>query len=207
MRHSSHRDELVARIEASRKVISTAAGAVSGDPELLQLASRLDAGTQRLADFTAFATRDVSSQNFIKFFQPQDTKDKGIINIASAQLDKNQVLMVGSIILMAATSTTAISGSRSTLAALNYGAIDSVAGLVSGEITMRYHGKNVLDKLPIQRFVTSGDHRTQIGEFVLDNPILIRENDGFELNIETGIALPDRTALRVLLVGTGVVNN
>jgi hypothetical protein len=205
MRKSSTRAELVARLESARKALASGQ-TVGQDPEMLQLAARLDAGTQRLSDVTYFATRDVSNQTSFKFFQPQDVKDKGLCNVANAQLDKNNVIMVGSIVLLGATSTSAISGNRETLASLNYGGIDAPA-LISGELTFRYHGKNVLDELPITRFVTSDDKRNQIGELVLDNPILIRENDPIEVNIETGTPLPDKTALRILLVGCGVVSN
>ena len=205
MRTTSPRAELVARIEAAQDAFAKGNKA-GADPELLQLAARLSAGTQRLADVTFFATRDVSNLTTIRFFQPQDAKDRGITNVANAQLDKNNVLMLGSIVILSATSTSAISNNRETLAALNYGGI-KVTGLSSSELTMRYHGKDVLDVLPMQRFVTSNDKRNQVGELVLDNPILVRENDPFELNIETGVPLPDKTALRVLLVGCGVVSN
>ena len=205
MRNTSLRGELVARIESARLAMATGSK-VGMDPELLQLGARLDAGNQRLADVTLFGTRDVSNQSTIRFFQPQDAKDRGITNVANAQLDKNSVLLLGSIILLSAVSTSAISNNRETLASLNYGGI-KVAGLTSGELTLRYHGKDVLDTLPLQRFVTSNDKRNQVGELVLDNPILLRENDPFELTIETGEPLTDKTALRIILVGCGVVSN
>jgi hypothetical protein len=205
MRKTSPRAELIARIDSARAAL-TAGSTVGQDPEILQLAARLDAGNQRIADTTFYATRDVSNQTNFRFFQPQDTKDRGITNVANAQLDKNQTFLVHSIVILSATSTSAINGSRETLAALNFGGV-KVPGLVSGELTFRYHGKDVLDQLPMQRFITTDDKRNQIGELVLDNPILIRENDPFEINIETGVPLPDKTALRLILVGTGVVSN
>lgn len=204
MRKSKASDELKARIQTAQAQM--AAGQAVTDPELIKLASRLESGQQRLCDSTLYATRDVSGQTTVKMFNPQDSLDKGITNVANAKLAKGQVFLVGSIVLLAATTNGAPGAiGRDNLCRLNFGSIEDINGLASGEFTVRYKGKNLFDKKAMQAFVTGQDTRVQLGEFVLDNVLLMREDDPFEFNIETGLALPAQTGLRVVFKGASVV--
>lgn len=203
MRKSKASDELKARIQSA--TAQMAAGLSVTDPDLIKLSQRLNSGQQRLCDSTLYATRDVSGQNTVKMFNPQDSLDKGITNVANAKLAKGQVFLAGSIVLLAGASNTVGAISRDNLCRLNFGSIEAIAGLASGEFTFRYKGKNLFEKQALQAFVTEQDTRVQLGELVLDNVLLMREDDPFEFNIETGLALPSQTGLRVVFKGCSVV--
>lgn len=157
-------------------------------------------GELRLADFTLYSRKVVSSKT-IKMFETQDDKQVGICNISNAKLPKNQCLLVSGIYLLGGTS--ADSSKDKLMSSLlyltsNYGAI------ASGEFSLKANKKQIIADTSIIDFNTNGFTSVPQGYYKLANPRLIQDDVLIECTIELGTmdGLSANTFLYVGLHGT-----
>lgn len=203
-RNTSSRQELLKKVSTNRDVAKKNPGAVSPDARALD--ARISQSNVTLSDGAIYSTKDASGLRTLKMFESQDDQRAGVTNIAQGKTAKNQDVTVGAIQLLAALSPTDINGDPTTLAGLNYGSIAAIKGLENGVLTIRHRGKVVLDRFPLTRFKNSDNDRTDpVGELTLDSTIQIYPQEPIEANIDFGVACPNRTAIKLLLVGTQTI--
>ena len=172
------------------------------DQELVDLQRGLTTSTLKLTDCSIYSTKDASSSRLVRLFETSDVEEEGITNVTAAKLQRNQLVLVDRIRLMAANASAAINGSAAVLSALKYEGIRNHGGLVGGSITIRQSNKNVLYQLSLRNFDTTGRLDRKTGEYFLSSPILLRPQQLIEANLDLGKALPDRQAVRIELLGT-----
>ncbi len=159
-------------------------------------------GTLRLADWTIYSTKLISSKT-IKMFEPQDDKEVGVRNLANAKLPKNSVFLVSGLIMLAGTTT--ILNDAEAIKGINYRSVSIVPSIANGEFSLKANKKQIVpENQSNRRFVTDNDTTVQWGYYKLDNPRLINDEEVIEFVVELGtqFAIPAGTYLYVALDGT-----
>lgn len=170
--------------------------------------SELLRGGVRLADYTIYSTKEITSKT-IKMFEPQDDKEVGIRNISNAKLPKNMVFLVSGIILLtgaSAKSETDGSEIKESVKAIDYKSVSTIPAICSGEFSLKANRKQIVpENQSIRRFATDNDLTVPIGYYKLDNPRLIRDEELIEFTVELGTQFGIETGqyLYVGLDGTG----
>lgn len=159
-------------------------------------------GSLRLADWTIYSTKIISSKT-IKMFEPQDDKEVGLRNISNAKLPKNSVFLVSGIILLtgADPAPTDAEGKK----AINFRSLSTVPAIANGEFSLKANKKQIVpENQSNRRFVTDNDHTVQWGYYKLDNPRLIKDEEVIELIVELGtqFQIPANQYLYAALDGT-----
>ncbi|MEZ4923082.1 MAG: hypothetical protein R2780_07945 [Crocinitomicaceae bacterium] len=141
-------------------------------------------GGVRLADYTIYSTKEITSKT-IKMFEPQDDKEVGIRNISNAKLPKNMVFLVSGIILL--TGKTADPNNKEALKAIDFKSVTSIPALCNGEFSLKANRKQIVpENQSIRRFATDNDTTVPLGYYKLDNPRLIRDEELIEFTVELG---------------------
>lgn len=141
-------------------------------------------GGVRLADYTIYSTKEITSKT-IKMFEPQDDKEVGIRNISNAKLPKNMVFLVSGIILL--TGKTADLQNKEALKAIDFKSVTSIPALCNGEFSLKANRKQIVpENQSIRRFATDNDTTVPLGYYKLDNPRLIRDEELIEFTVELG---------------------
>ena len=158
-------------------------------------------GTLRLCDSLIYSIKPVNSKT-IKMFEPQDDRMIGLRNISNAKLQKNQVLLVSGLVLLAGTSADATTDN---VMATDYKSVESFPAIINGEIDLKANKKIIIPETGNYVFKTSNMHFVPMGYYKLANPRLIEDDVPIELTISlgstTGIAA--NTYLYAALHGTG----
>ncbi len=160
-------------------------------------------GGVRLADYTIYSTKEITSKT-IKMFEPQDDKEVGIRNISNAKLPKNMVFLVSGIILL--TGRTSDPNDKEALKAIDYITVTSLPALCCGEFSLKANRKQIVpENQSIRRFATDNDMTVPLGYYKLDNPRLIRDEELIEFTVELGtqFGIPAGQYIYVGLDGTG----
>lgn len=159
-------------------------------------------GSLRLADWTIYSTKIISSKT-IKMFEPQDDKEVGIRNISNAKLPKNTVFMVSGIILLTGTQADLLDPESKK--AINFRSISTIPAIANGEFSLKANKKQIVpENQSNRRFVTDNDTTVQWGYYKLDNPRLIKDEEVIEFVIELGtqLGIPEGQYLYCALDGT-----
>ena len=172
------------------------------DTEMVEIQRMLTNGALKITDASIYSTKDASNSRLVRMFETSDVEAKGITNMTAGKLQRNQVVLVDRIRIVAATSAAAINGSAAVLGGLSYGSIRDHGGLIAGTITIRQSNKNVSYQVSLRNFDTPGRSDTAPALDYLDAPLLLRSQQLIEANLELGRALPDRQAIRLELLGS-----
>lgn len=159
-------------------------------------------GALRLADWTIYSTKQITSKT-IKMFEPQDDKEVGVRNISNAKLPKNSVFLVSGIILLTGASTD-ISDPEANKA-INFKSISTIPAIANGEFSLKANKKQIIpENQSNRRFITDNDTTVQWGYYKLDNPRLIKDEEVIEFVIELGTqsGIPPEQFLFCALDGT-----
>lgn len=165
--------------------------------------SELVRGKLRLADYTIFATKRVTSKT-IKMFETQDDKNVGVSNISNAKLPKNSVFLVSGIYLLAGISADIADAEANK--AIPFASISAYPALANGEFSLKANKTQIVpENQANRRFVTDNDTTTPIGYYKLDNPRLIKDEELIEFTVEVGtmFGLDPDLHIWVGLDGTG----
>lgn len=159
-------------------------------------------GTLRLADWTIYSTKQITSKT-IKMFEPQDDKEVGVRNISNAKLPKNSVFLVSGIIML--TGATADINDPEANKGINFRSISTIPSIANGEFSLKANKKQIVpENQSNRRFVTDNDTTVQWGYYKLDNPRLIKDEEVIEFVIELGTQynIPAGQFIYVALDGT-----
>jgi hypothetical protein len=160
-------------------------------------------GGVRLADYTIYSTKEITSKT-IKMFEPQDDKEVGIRNISNAKLPKNMVFLVSGIILL--TGRTSDPNNKEALKAIDFKSVNTLPALCCGEFSLKANRKQIVpENQSVRRFSTDNDMTVPLGYYKLDNPRLIRDEELIEFTVELGtqFGVPAGQYIYVGLDGTG----
>jgi hypothetical protein len=154
------------------------------------------------SDGVLYAIKSVAGAKSVKMFRDDDNKVTGMCNISSGKLEKGSFFLMNEIVLLSglATSDDANAGTTST-----FHVIDTA--IRNGELELRVNGAAVLTALSTEVFNTTGNRTGHTGLYRLDNPKLINEQQGIEVNLEWANPAPARMWLKVLLKGTIIMKN
>lgn len=159
-------------------------------------------GTLRLADWTVYSVKQITSKT-IKMFEPQDDKEVGVRNISNAKLPKNTVFLVSGIILL--TGTTSDLTDPEANKGINFRTISTIPAIANGEFSLKANKKQIVpENQSNRRFITDNDNTVQWGYYKLDNPRLIKDEEVIEFVIELGTQfnIPQGQFLYAALDGT-----
>jgi len=160
-------------------------------------------GGVRLADYTIYSTKQITSKT-IKMFEPQDDKEVGIRNISNAKLPKNMVFLVSGIILL--TGRASDPNNKEALKAIDFKSVTTIPAVCNGEFSLKANRKQIVpENQSIRRFATDNDATVPLGYYKLDNPRLIRDEELIEFTVELGTQLGIQAGqyIYVGLDGTG----
>lgn len=164
------------------------------------IGARLQANDLQVVNHAFVVTRSVGGQNYFNLFETSDPRKPSITNVSNAKPDADQMMLITGIQLLAVTHTTTIT--EANLKTLNFGSIKAVEGLANGTLILKSGGKNIVNLLPLWKFVKDGSNQ-EVGLYdeLHNQPKFIYPNQEIEANIELGAALPANTAVKILIHG------
>lgn len=163
-----------------------------------EVRKELISGNLRLADYTLFSMKAVTSKT-IKMFETQDDKETGLRNISNAKLPKNFVFLVSGIYVLSGVSLDI--NDKEKLKATDFKSIINYPAIANAEFSLKANKKQIIPEGNVLRkFINDNDHTKQMGYYKLDNPRLIKDDELIEFVIELGTLL-DVSPNQVIYVG------
>ena len=159
-----------------------------------QLQGELKNGSKRLADVELYVVKSVSGGVQSKILTDDDTKVIGIGNFSRAMLEKGNVLMLDTIILLG--------GANSSLTDpgdVSFGIIESKVR--NGEFTFEANGTQVVPITALEAFNTTNLNQ-RIGSFRLDNPVLVHSQVAMKFQADWKTPATANYWLKLILKGT-----
>ena len=148
-------------------------------------------------DSAYYVVKATSGSKVAKMFKDDDNKVVGMSNISSGKLEKGNYFLLYGIQLMGG-----MSDPGENPGSVNFGPIPDY--LRNGEFEFKANGTVLVPNTSCEVFNTQGKDTFQ-GLFVLDNPKIVRDQQGIELNIEWAVNAPTNTYLKCILRGTAVI--
>ena len=170
-------------------------------PELPKhILQALKKGELRLADTLLYSIKRVTSKT-VKMFETQDTKAVGINSLSGAKLQKNQVLVVSGIIVLAGVPSDT---TPDKIMSANYEKIENFPAIASGEFNLKSNKKVIVPESSMSLFRTSNFTGVPLGYYKLANPRIIIDDVLVEATFELGSTegLDPRTHIYLGLHGT-----
>ena len=155
----------------------------------------------RLDDHMIYSIKP-ANQRTIKMFEPQDDKETGMRNVANGKLEKNQVLLVSGVTILAGTAGGPLDDDAMVA---NYGSIGAFPAIANGEFSLKANKVQIIPEGTANGVCVTDNHNgIQLGFWKLDNPRLIRDEESIEFTIELGTVtgIPANTFIKVGLWGT-----
>lgn len=162
-----------------------------------EIQSGLGRKSLQAVDAAFYVVKDVSGSKVQKLFKDDDNKVVGLSNISSAKLEKGNFFMLNGITLLAGTA-----GAGETAADVNFNIIPDY--LRNGEFEFIANGTTLIQSASNELFNTTG-LQVPLGNYRLDNPKLIKDQQTIELNMEWGKNAPANTYLKAILRGTIII--
>jgi hypothetical protein len=125
-----------------------------------------------------------------------DTKLSGVTNVNSRKLEENNFFLLTSIILQTGKFT-----DKPHDAAFDVPCRE----VLNGEFSLKNGDKVLIQPSSARRFDTSTRNNAVRGEWKLDNPKFIAPQVEIIPELKLPIAAPDKTAIKLILVGAGLV--
>ncbi|CAN0068485.1 unnamed protein product [Chrysoparadoxa australica] len=148
-------------------------------------------------DAAFYVVKDISGSKVQKLFKDDDNKVVGMSNISSAKLEKGNFFMLNGITLLAGTA-----GQNETATDVNFNIIPDY--LRNGEFEFIANGTNLIQSASNELFNTT-NLQVPVGNYRLDNPKIIKDQQTIELNLEWGSNAPQNTYLKAILRGTIII--
>jgi len=157
--------------------------------------------TLQASDGILYAIKSVANAKSVKMFRDDDNKVTGICNISSGKLEKGNFFLMNEIILLSGTTENENDGGTT----VNFGLLDTL--IRSGELELRVNGSAVLTALSTEVFNTKFNDLVHVGSYKLDNPKLISDQQGIEVNVEWANPAPAKMWIKAMLKGTIIMKN
>ena len=196
-----------ARVNAIKKIANTAAitqnkGRGTSREEFLKRMQTLDPditkniakGHMRLADVELYATKYVGGLQTVKMLTDDDYKVVGKNNISRGKLEKDNVMLLHSIILISGVGAGAVNPFD-----VDFGLIPAL--IRNGEFLFKANGSEMIPLSSNEAFNTE-NMTCRIGEFKLDNPVLIQTQKELSFEISWATAAVPNTWMRIIFKGT-----
>jgi hypothetical protein len=148
-------------------------------------------------DAAYYVVKATSGSKVAKMFKDDDNKVVGQSNISSGKLEKGNFFLLYGIQLLGG-----LSDPGETPGSVNFGLVPDYVR--NGEFEFKANGTVLIPNTSCEVFNTQGKDTFQ-GLFVLDNPKIVRDQQGIELNIEWAVNAPNNTYLKCILRGTAVI--
>jgi hypothetical protein len=172
----------------------------------------INAKTAFIADRILQVTKNVAGKNTIKILQDADVKVAGLCDINGGKLEKGEIFLVSGIMLLSAVGT---GNSLSDAAALEFTQI--AKELRNGTFEFKANSKTIVPLSSTEAFVNhrnvvSGTGTTApigtgfVGHYKLSSPQLIETQAPIEFNLEFAAAPVNYTFVKLILIGSAIVN-
>jgi len=148
-------------------------------------------------DTAYYVVKSVAGSKVIKMFKDDDNKVVGISNISSGKLEKGNYFLLHAIQLLGG-----MADSGENAGSVNFGTIPDYVR--NGEFEFKANGTVLIPYTSCEVFNTEGKDTFQ-GLLTLDNPKIIRDQQGIEFNIEWMNNAPEQVYLKAILRGTAVI--
>ncbi len=125
-----------------------------------------------------------------------DTKLSGVTNVNSRKLEENNFFLCTSIFLQSGTFTTHPWDAEFGLPCRE---------ILNGEFSLKNGDKILVQPSSARIFDTSSRKNLYVGEWKLDNPKFIAPMTEIIPELKLPVAAPDKTAVKIILVGAGLV--
>jgi len=196
--------KLFRKMQNQSRAVSTATGSRSRaefEKRISLLPKEIQQGlasqSLQAVDTAYYVVKTISGSKVIKMFKDDDNKVVGTSNISSGKLEKGNYFLLYGIQLLGGVGDSADSAGT-----VNYDVIPDYVR--NGEFDFKANGTVLVPNTSCEVFNTQGKDTFQ-GLFVLDNPKIVRDQQGIELNIEWAINAPTNTYLKCILRGTAVI--
>jgi hypothetical protein len=153
--------------------------------------------TLQAVDAAFYVVKDISGSRVQKLFKDDDNKVVGLSNISSAKLEKGNFFMLNGLTLQSG-----VAGIDDTVHDVNFGVIPDY--LKNGEFEFIANGTNLIQNASNELFNSTGQ-TIPVGQYRLDNPKLIKDQQTIEFNLEWGANAPEGTFVKAILRGTIIV--
>ena len=197
------RKKFIKRLQSQQKnlAVSTANNSRGEfEKRLHWLPAEIQSGIAKKAlqavDAAFYLTKNASGSKIAKMLRDDDNKVVGQCNISSAKLEKGNIMLLHSIILLAGIAENGL-----TINDVNFDIIPAI--IRNGEFEFRANGTTIIPSLSCEVFNTTGMN-VRKGCFTLDNPKMIFDQQAMEMNIEWGSNAPQNFYLKAVLIGTSV---
>lgn len=148
-------------------------------------------------DAAYYVVKEISGSKVQKLFKDDDNKVVGLSNISSAKLEKNNLFLLNGLTLLAGTAEEGESALD-----VNFSVIPDF--LRNGEFEFIANGTTLLQNASTELFNTTGQD-VPVGQYRLDNPKLIKDQQTIEFNLEWGANAPQRSYVKAILRGTVII--
>ncbi len=155
--------------------------------------------TLQATDKNYYVTKDISGSKVQKMFRDDDTKVTGMSNISSGKLEKGYHFMLTAIALQVG-----FAAQGESVHQVNFARIPDF--IRNGEFEFLANGATMIQASGMEVFNVEKEGEF-IGQYNLDNPKLIKDQQAIELNMEWGFNAPEGTWARVYLIGTTVIKS
>ncbi len=150
-------------------------------------------------DISYYAVKDITNSKVVKMLRDDDNKAVGYTNISSAKLEKGAFFLLHAIRLQYGVADVGIGNPFN----VNFSTVPDFVR--NGEFEFKANGAVLVPNTSLDVFNTKNNYKLVEGTYILDNPKLIRDQQTIEFNLEWGTNAPDRSYLKMILIGTTVV--
>ncbi|MBU1718938.1 MAG: hypothetical protein KKA07_07660 [Bacteroidetes bacterium] len=152
---------------------------------------------KQLVDTALYVVKDISDSKIIKMLQDDDNKQVGRSNISGGKLEKGNFFTLKGIQLLYG-----VAGEGEDFKEVNYGILPDF--IRNGEFEFTANGAILIPSMSCEVFNTSGMTRHRQGYFELVNPKMIETQQPMAFEVEWATNAPERTWMKLVLVGTSV---
>lgn len=153
--------------------------------------------TLQAVDAAFYVVKDISGSKVQKLLKDDDNKVVGISNISSAKLEKGNYFLLNVLSLLAGTA-----GVGESVFDVNFTVLPDY--LRNGEFEFIANGTTLLQNASCELFNTNGQD-VPVGQYELDNPKLIKDQQTIEFNLEWGANAPANTFVKAIMRGTIII--
>jgi hypothetical protein len=153
--------------------------------------------TLQAVDTAYYVVKSVAGSKVIKMFKDDDNKVVGTANISSGKLEKGNYFLLHAIQLLGGAAEPG-----EDVGSVNFNMIPDYVR--NGEFEFKANGTVLIPNTSCEVFNTEGKD-TFKGLLILDNPKIIRDQQGIEFNIEWATNAPANVFLKAILRGTAVI--
>lgn len=152
---------------------------------------------KQLVDTALYVVKDISNSKIIKMLKDDDNKVIAMSNVSGGKLEKGNFFTLKGIQLLYG-----VAGPQEDFKNVNYGVLPDF--IRNGEFEFTANGSILIPAMSCEVFNTTGMSNLRMGYFELVNPKMIETQQPMDLEVEWGSNAPERTWMKVVLIGTSV---